>query len=269
MLKNICWLASYPKSGNTWIRYVLTLAMRGETGIDKVTETIPSFPMMVNLRNGNLKNPTAQETVLAWKKTQSLLVNEAGSSKLILKSHNACATIGGIQFPDERFTHKTVYLIRDPRDVAVSWGVHANKSVQQAELDLVNKNFEIGKDQTGRGIEVLSSWRNHVIGWSNIKCPILLIKYEDLLQEPLRQILRLFNFLEIQPIINPKEIVKISSFQRMQAQEKKVGFNEKRGGNLFFRNGKSGSWKQSGHDFELLTQLAGDVMSDLGYLKDK
>ena len=243
--------------------------MRGETGIDKVTETIPSFPMMVNLRNGNLNNPTAQETVLAWKKTQSLLVNEAGSSKLILKSHNACATIGGIQFPDERFTHKTVYLIRDPRDVAVSWGVHANKSVQQAELDLVNKNFEIGKDQTGRGIEVLSSWRNHVIGWSNIKCPILLIKYEDLLQEPLRQILRLFNFLEIQPIINPEEIVKISSFQRMQAQEKKVGFNEKRGGNLFFRNGKSGSWKQSGHDFELLTQLAGDLMSDLGYLKDK
>ena len=102
---------------------------------------------------------------------KSDIVRNASGVRTILKTHNIAASMDGIVFPDLSLIGNSIYIIRDPRDIVVSWSKHSNKSLGEAEDDLLNESFAIDKKTASSRKEILSSWENRFLGWSNSKLP--------------------------------------------------------------------------------------------------
>ena len=239
-MKNIVWLASYPKSGNTWIRAVLSLALFKNSDINNLSVYSLNHYIKNNYPNDDRKLPG--DVKKYWDIGQQTISENAGSNSVILKTHNICANIGGVNFPNKKFTSKIVYVIRDPRDVSISYSHHFGVDLNTA-LDRIVLETNFTFDNKNKVGEVISCWQNHVNSWVNSDIPKIIIKYEDLLLNPKLVILRLFNFLKIEPIISIDEIISKTSFKNLQDIEKQTGFAEKsQKASLFFRNGTKNQW---------------------------
>ena len=138
----INWIASYPKSGNTWVRRIVSLALNGDKNINQLRYDIPSFADICHSADNN--QPTSDYDIIKlWQMVQSNIVKNASGVRTILKTHNIAASMDGIIFPDLSLIGNSIYIIRDPRDIVVSWSKHSNKSLVEAEVDLLNESFAI------------------------------------------------------------------------------------------------------------------------------
>ena len=264
-MKNIVWLASYPKSGNTWLRAILSLAVYNyldinNLGVYSLNNIIKNlYPNHDRIEPGDVKN--------YWDITQKTISDNAGSSNVIIKTHNVLGNIGGINFPNKNFTSKIIYIVRDPRDISISYSKHFGIDLDIAvERILSETNFIFdNKNNTG---EVISSWQNHINSWINSDIPKMIIKFEDLLLDPKSIIIKLFHFLKIKPNISVDEIIKKTSFKSLQNKEKKVGFAEASDKtSLFFRNGKKDQWtKYDKKKFKRLTINLKHTMKSFHYI---
>ena len=131
----IIWLASYPKSGNTWVRSFLTNYFSGSSEfnfnqLDKI-ERFPTPELMDQLKI-NFHN--LSEIVSNWIPMQEFI--NLKNDMTYLKTHNAMCTINNYPFTNNKNTAGFIYLVRDPRDVILSYSKHLN-------IDL-NETFEIG-----------------------------------------------------------------------------------------------------------------------------
>ena len=263
-MKNIVWLASYPKSGNTWIRSILSIAIHKNLDINNFK--ILSLNAIIKNKEPNLKIKIPGDTKFLWDEIQQKISKEADQNRIIIKTHNVCANIGGIEFPKLDLTSKLVYIIRDPRDVAISYGNHFGHTLEKAiELIMLDNNFIFNaKDNLA---EVLSSWDNHVKSWSTSNIPKIVMRYEDLILDPKKHIEKLFLFLNIKPLIPIDKIILKTSFKSLQDIEKKNGFKEASSREtFFFRSGKMGEYKK--HDQNLFIPINikfKDIMNKFGY----
>ena len=144
----ISWIASYPKSGNTWVRRIVSLAVNGDKNIDQLRYDIPSFADICHHSDDNNQPISDHDIIKLWQMVQSDIVKNAGGVRTILKTHNIAASMDGIIFPDLSLIGNSIYIIRDPRDIVVSWSKHSNKSLGEAEVDLLNESFAIDKKTT-------------------------------------------------------------------------------------------------------------------------
>jgi len=239
-MKNIVWLASYPKSGNTWVRAILNLALFKNSDINNMSIYSLNHYIKNNYPNNIRKLPG--EIKKYWDIAQETISENAGSNSVILKTHNIYGKIGDVNFPNKKFTSKVVYVIRDPRDVCISYSHHFGLNLSTALQHILSKTNYIFDNKNTLG-EVLSSWQNHVNSWVNSDTPKIIIKYEDLLLNPKSVILRLFDFLKIELIVSIDEIISQTSFKNLQDVEKNTGFVEASQKNsLFFRNGTKNQW---------------------------
>ena len=262
----INWIASYPKSGNTWVRRIVSLALFGDKNIDQLRYDIPSFADICHQFSG-LDQPISDTNLIKlWKTAQLDIVKNSGGSKTILKTHNIAALMDGVVFPDLTLIANSVYIIRDPRDIVISWSKHSNKSISEAEDDLLNESFAIDKKTATSRKEILSSWENHFLGWSNSKIPSLVIRYEDMLNDSLAAIKQILEQLQIEPVISFPKIQRLASFENLQRIEAENGFVERRGKDPFFRVGRSGQWKDENFDFEKLEHKFSKTMRQFDYV---
>ena len=262
----ISWIASYPKSGNTWVRRIVSLALNGDKNIDQLRYDIPSFADICHHSADNNQPILDHDLIKLWRMVQSDIVKNAIGVKTILKTHNIAASMDGIVFPDLSLIRNSIYIIRDPRDIVVSWSKHSNKSLVEAEFDLLNESFAIDKKTATSRKEMLSSWENHFLGWSNSKIPSLVIRYEDMLNDNLVAIKQILEHLQIEPVISFQEIQRLASFETLRRIETKNGFVEKRGNDPFFRVGRSGQWKDENFDFEKLEHKFSKTMRQFDYI---
>lgn len=265
-LDGVWWIASYPKSGNTWIRVVLSAYLSdARADINKLLipgEIDPSFyqaactypltalsnSLVVSLRPAAILN---------------LMSANAGlTSPTILKSHWLYDPF--IATPAV-LTRGSVYVIRDPRDVAVSWAEHQAQSVDEAIKRMSDKTLALQANDTPLSA-IVGSWSDNVKSWDG---KAHFVRYEDLLSNPYDEFLKIVNHIGIE--IDEEALaqsVESSEFSKLKAQEEREGFLELWKGDKFFGRGKAGGWK------DVLTKQQqariesdhGEMMAKFGYL---
>ena len=267
-MKNIVWIASYPKSGNTWIRSIISSAIFGKLDLNELSFQIGSFSNSLESVLKFKKQLTSKGEIRKyWKKSQEQICKNLGNQKIFLKTHNLAANYDGEFFPSNKCTYKAIYIVRDPRDVSISFSYHYNVSLKEAVNNLLDeKRFLIDEKNFSKN-EFISSWNNHVNSWKYCEFPVLYIRYEDLLKSPETIYLRLFDFLNIKPIIDLKEILHQTNFKHLQELEEKHGFIESPRRERFFRKGISRSWESVDNSvFNKLVDNFKSTMRKFNYL---
>ena len=263
-MNNLIWIASYPKSGNTWIRSIIYAALMGEVSLNKFKDVVPAFnaSMIAGSSNDGLEPLDAE--VLCWDKAQKIASTHASPKSQMFKTHNAAAVFNGVEFPNRKFTSRAIYIVRDPRDIALSYARHYGLEVNsaiEAMLSERNYTFDVGR------AELLSSWRNHILSWQEKEFPVLVLRYEDLLSTPYLQIPRLLAFLGIRTNLSIANLVGLTSFKNLKRLEVTSGFDESVRQKSFFWRGKNGVGKHyADANFKELESAFGEIMKSFKYL---
>lgn len=251
----ITWIASYPKSGNTWVRaFLCSYFSSSHKKFDfNILKNIPTFPhhfeiafLRKKYKNFNFNNLAAH-----WDEFQKILINK---NIKFLKTHNALVNFNGYDFTNLNNTIGVIYIIRDPRDVLISYANHQNMTYEKMFFQMKNNNnFEKTNDYKDRTL--LSSWKNHYNSWKSFPKNYLLIRYEDLLSDPIKYFSKIIKHLnQIYGLkVDQKKIEKSVSevkFENLKKIELEKTFFENPSQNIkegknFFRQGKGGQWKGS------------------------
>lgn len=268
----ILWLASYPKSGNTWVRLLITHYFSKNKDLFKNIEKIKSFPTKDQF-NGIFDEKLLKEEPLKLFDhfiEAQIKINE--NKKLnILKTHNFGGSIRGNEFTNKINTSGIIYIVRDPRSVAVSYAYHSDMSFN----DSVDWILDDNRITFNNGIypEARLSWNINLLSWMNSPYPKLLIKYEKLKTDTFNQFKSLLLFLRKFIVFDIddqkiKNVIDDCSIKNLSELENKIGFKEKRGKENFFRKGEIHEWKKklSSENIKKIETKFFKEMEELGYL---
>jgi aryl sulfotransferase len=272
------WLASYPKSGNTWVRAFLSSVEKNGEAID-INQMAPIMqPSARHVLDDILGIATSDLT-----KDEILLARPAAlaaycaiqKDHFICKVHEAWMHNGrGIPLFPAELTQASVYIVRDPRDVAISFAHHLGKSIDHAIDFMADPDAMLSRivNHIGpRTSQPLLSWSQHVNSWLDQANPApLLVRYESMLENPLLEGIRIAQHTGLQKEISVYErAVKHSSFSELSKQENNNRFKEASNPDrVFFRAGTAGNWqtKLSTQQITRIENAHGTVMTRLGYL---
>lgn len=279
-MSGVYWLASYPKSGNTWFRLFLqNLEQGGDWPVD--INTLPT---------GDIASSRVWlDDVLGFDTTE-LDADEMdclrpdvyrwslGNAKTTYhKIHDAytCTSKGEALIGLEA-TLGALYIVRNPLDVACSLATYWSWGLDETIESMARHNMTLSGNQNRLSEQVrqkLLTWSEHVKSWVDTsKIDRLVIRYEDMLCQPIETFTRAVRFFNLP--VEPHRIeqaIRFSDFKVLSQQEEKNGFREclpqvRR----FFREGKSGSWRHqlSVQQVARIISDHGEVMLRFGYLDD-
>ena len=278
----IVWLASYPKSGNTWVRAVLTAYLRADDAPASINALIArpiasdrdAFDEALGLESSDM----TQDEVLRYRPLFHAVLAEELSSPAFVKTHDAYLRLpcGATLFP-ESATSGAVYLVRNPLDLAVSYAHHSNVSIDDT-VRWMDDPAAAESSHFASGIfallpELLTSWSGHVASWlDQEEVPLHVARYEDLLADPHAAFGRIVRFAGLEwDAARLARAIDRSAFPRLRAQETESGFREKQPtAPSFFRAGVAGSWRTtlSPRQVRALVDTHGPMMERLGYLRE-
>jgi hypothetical protein len=276
----LVWLASYPRSGNTWTRaflHNLFNGMSGEAGTQNING-LNRFTAAVNGRElyaetlGFKPTDEHRNQIAAARHEVQRRAAEQFEGLIFTKTHQALLVDRGSTTINFAVTAGAIYIVRNPLDVAISYAHHLERSLDETITVMGLANAEIPMTET-QVHEVLGSWSQHVLSWTRKPHQaIYVMRYEDMLATPERTFGGLARHLLLTPVPGQlAEAIDRSSFTRLRAQEENEGFQEqpnKTG--RFFREGRAGQWK----DILTKEQVArivddhGPQMARFGYLPD-
>ena len=249
----IIWCASYPKSGNTWIRAIIASLIYSEDGIFNfnLLKKVGQFP-----RRNHFKELTDDFTDLNNLSKYWITAQEKINSdeKLrIFKTHNGNYNFSKNNFTNKKNTLGVIYIVRDPRNIISSLSNHYQHDFKISTDFLLNeKSFLSNKDPNYKTeeniITLLGSWKNHYNSWK-IASNLLLIRYEDLVLDVKSQVNRLSNFLKKFAYFHTNEIkinniIETTSFELLKKKEQNEGFEEAVNSKIkFFNLGPKSNWK--------------------------
>jgi aryl sulfotransferase len=183
------------------------------------------------------------------------------------KVHDALHTPGGATIVPPEHTRGAIYVVRDPRDVAVSFAHHSDRTHEWAVGALGSDETAMARAPGVLAPQVrqhLGTWSDHVRSWTEHELfPTLVVRYEDMAADPLGQLTRLAGFAGLDPAGDRlAAAVRSASFDALQEKERRVGFHERPGRDRpFFRSGRAGGWRE-----ELAPELAARIERDHGQL---
>ena len=278
----IIWLASYPKSGNTLLRSILSSYFYSNDGIFTFEnlEKISQFPQTSHLMSIGVDVDNEKEVFKNFINAQNFINQEKEKVKFF-KTHSSLCKMYESNFTDLKNTLGTIYIVRDPRNVVTSLAHHYNLSIDQATDVMIDKNRLM--DKTPKNCRVfLGSWNFNFNSWKNLKDQnkYLLIKYEDLINKKKTILLKIFKYLDLLGLKSNLDMTKLNKaiktteFKNMKKKEENETFYEavidsKTGKRKnFFNLGPKNNWR------ELLDQKNKDKiennfekeMMELGYL---
>ena len=277
------WLASYPKSGNTWFRVFISNLLSSESAAVSINALIPlgqansrdGIDAVLGFCSGDLYQDEMQAlrpSVYAWQ--QKNLTNTC-----YMKTHDACERVAsGDLVICQQATAGALYLIRNPLDIAVSYANHRSCSVDSA-IDCLNDPHHClaEHDSTKQKKQIeqrLLSWSMHVESWLDTpEVETMPVRYEDMLATPQETFTKAAAFLRLptdRDTIN--QAIRNSSFQGLRKQEESSPFRERPPRvSRFFRSGSAGGWRTdlSTKQVDRIIREHESVMHRFGYLDDK
>lgn len=266
-MPGILWLASYPKSGNTWMRAFLANLITGASeplGLSQIGEICPSEPTenwFAPLCDRPVAQLSAPEIAALRGRAQERAVG-LNENVMPMKTHSYLGEDSGHPIISMKATFGAVYIIRDPRDVALSAADHFGKTIEEM-VEMLANPLAVAAAMPGTIVhEMTSSWSNHVESWTKWNHPgIFVVRYEDLLANPPDQFGRVARHFGISS--DPARIQKaidFASFKQLQKMEAEQGFSERSQHSArFFRSGRSGGWRD-----QLPAELARRIEEDHG-----
>lgn len=269
-------LASYPKSGNTWVRIMLEswYADGQAVDINKLGRTLgimtqELFETVLDLSPGDL---TLEETNRARPALARLLAREIDKVEWY-KTHDANLPAPGAAeppFPAETL-RGVVLIVRDPRDVAPSLANHSGSSIDDVITQMANVDRMIARMGAGAQVpQLVSSWSRFQESWLDADVPLLPVRYEDLSKDPANCLRAILDFAGLAGENDRiQRTVDSTRFEILQRQEREQGFREysPKAREAFFRLGRAGGWRESltSAQVERLERDHGAVMTRLGY----
>ena len=256
----IIWLASYPKSGNTWVRSIISSLLYSDDGDFnfELIKKIKQFPEKKYFKDLISDFGNFDEIKRNWITVQDS-INLDNQIK-ILKTHQGKYTVGKDSFTNSQNTLAKIYIVRDPRTLVSSISNHYTLSLNEAcnflmTPQIIGNSKRWEENQIGMKC-LLGKWNDHYRSWTRNKNNLLLIKYEDLVQNPNNELEKIINFLKnflnIKTNINKnKKILESTSFKNLKQMEQKGLFKEnvlnKKNDNKvnFFHLGPANNWKEN------------------------
>lgn len=290
---NLFWLASYPKSGNTWMRILLTNYLRDAdepadiNNLDggPIASARAIFDDNVGIEASDL---TQDEIELLRPRVYEMISDQVTEARAenanddppppFLKVHDAYTlTTAGVPLISKAATSGAIYLLRNPLDVVESFAHHSAQSSEYIVKNMASADFAFvdkPKRLHNQLRQRLLTWSQHVTSWVDEPgLPVHVVRYEDLSANTESVFAGVLRFAGFTP--DPDRVAKavdFSSFDRVQAQETEAGFGEKMpGAKSFFRKGIVGSWSGT-LTADLAAQVCRDhhaVMDRFGYEPDQ
>ena len=230
----IIWLASYPKSGNTLLRSILSTYFYSKDGvlqfenlnkISQFPQTHHFLPLGINIEND-------EEVFKNFINAQNLLNEEKGKLKFF-KTHSSLCKIHDCNFTDLKNTLGAIYIVRDPRNVVTSFANHYSLNIDEATETILDESRFMEK--TFKNCKVfLGSWNFNYNSWKNLQKTkkYLLIRYEDLINKKKTVILKIFKYLQSLGVkleidmVKLNKTIKTTDFEYMKNKEIKETFYE-------------------------------------------
>ncbi len=281
MMQKIIWLASYPKSGNTWLRtFLWALIYEKDPDINEVRlhgmfSGRKSIIQSTDLDSYDLYE---EEISLIRQSLYDYLSETTGEDMLFIKIHDAYAkNTGGSPIIPSGSSRAAICIVRNPLDIAASMANHNGTSID-ATIKWMNNPLAksaVYSETNGTVFQLpqlLTDWSSHVSSWtsSSIPFPVLVLRYEDMIRDPEVSFSSVVTFLGIDA--TPEHISKAierSRFSNLKKQEDVQGFAEKPSkSKAFFRNGIAGNWinELTPGQIREITNAHGDLMRRYKYL---
>ena len=185
----IIWIASYPKSGNTWVRSIISSLIYSNDGnFDfDLLKKIQQFPNKKYFENFTNDFHNINEIKKYWIESQNFL--NLDKEVKFFKTHHINCKIGEHAFTNKNNTLGTIYVVRDPRNLINSFTNHYSIDKNTAKNFITSRQSVTGAlggmKKDNNIFTVLGSWNDHLKSWTNMNQNLLLIKYEDLIKNPL------------------------------------------------------------------------------------
>jgi hypothetical protein len=271
----ILWLASYPKSGNTWLRVFLANYFRNpETPFDinnllhfGFNEASREFFERVSPRPvselDDLEIYHLRPEVHRW-------IADKAPDTAFVKTHCALTQIDGFPTVTLEVTEGAIYIIRNPLDVAASFCSFFNAPATEVVAAMESSTNDLPtSDQQVH--QYLGTWAEHVAGWADAPgMKRLLVRYEDMVRQPFKTFGRVVEFLGLpEDKARLQKAIRFSGFKVLAAQEREHGFKERPNSTArFFHKGRVGDWRgvlSEAQERRIVASQAA-VMQRFGYL---
>ena len=278
----IIWIASYPKSGNTWVRSFLSAYYFSDDGkfSFELLKKIKQFP---NKEFFDIKLENVDDASKNWLIAQKKIKEK--KKTIFLKTHNIYGAYKGNSFTSEEFTAGAIYIVRDPRNVLTSLMNHYSLNESEA-LKMINSIYRNLKDENDTdnyaSYSFISSWANNYNSWKKSKnINTLFIKYEDLENDTYNTFTRIINFsnnlIKKEKNIDDerfKSAIKTTNFDVLKKKEETEGFHEavysskEKKIKTFFNLGNKNNYKNilKTETSKAIEEIFEKEMTELGYL---
>lgn len=281
--REIVWLASYPKSGNTWVRLFLDAYFLGEVNINEVVTSVaddnaarhtigPNWdPRDLPVDVQQLTRPMGLlRLVLAYKQ------DKIEGIPLFVKTHNAHLVANGIEQLPECLTKATIYIVRDPRDVVLSFAKHMGETVDEAIDSMLDVYRVLEAKDAVKISDFISSWPKNVSSYANGDTHnIKVVKYEDMREKPVETFRGILEHAGVPPDNERiKQALELCEISKLQKAEKEDGFGEaspKNKDGFFSGGGKVRGWedKLTLPQLRKIEKNCESMMRRFGYLEGK
>lgn len=275
----IVWLASYPKSGNTWFRAFLTNLLSEQNDPADINRlqggpifsSRPVFDLNTYLQSSDL----LEDEIKYLRPRIYQHISDNAEKTLFIKAHDAYTyqEDGSPLYPTSA-TRGVIYLIRNPLDIVPSYANHANCSIEAVISRLNDSQYAYcsrSQNLANQLQQKLGRWSEHVQSWLNVtQIPVHFIRYEDMKADPLPTFRTAIRFAGLNHSDNEiEQALEACRFEKLQQQENTSGFREKSMKvKNFFRRGQVGSWQESlsNEQANQITRDHQDIMRKFHYL---
>ncbi len=250
-MAGIVWLASYPKSGNTWLRAFVHNFLRDPErphDINKLTDLTAGESMthLYRAQDPALDQHFTDERVRELRPLVHRAISRSSPDNVLIKTHNALVEENGHPLISLDLTAGAIYVVRNPLDVVISFS-HHNRTTIDNMIEFMGSKTAATVSNEKNVYEIYDSWSGHVASWTATPSPTLhVMRYEDMLANPQKSFAAVVKFLGIEaPRQRIEKAIRLSSFTVLKEQERRQGFRERPSAmEAFFREGKAGQWKK-------------------------
>lgn len=265
--KKIMWLASFPKSGNTWMRAFLANYLVEHDGdgplpfkeLVKISRGDSNIKDIARVSGSDPETLSLMETMRARAKYLAEVASRP--TPTFLKTHSANIETDGLAIIPAELTKCAIYIVRNPLDMVLSYADHMNLSLEEAVKALADTRNRIGMNKK-QVLQFMGHWSMHVRSWLGAEgFPAVILRYEDMLDDPEKSFTEVIKMIGAP--LRPDKLahaIEVTRFDSLSRLEKQDGFAERVDGQeKFFRKGTKGHWKD-----ELPGEIVDQIIADHG-----